>query len=149
MKKLVSIIVVIFLSCEVSMDNRFLIDIQNNSDSTLKFHVASENSVLMYPDTLLPARLDDLGLSNITGSVLWGNSENWEDRIKSFGSDTLSIYFFHPDTLEMYPWEEIRDNYKVLKRYDLSIDDLKLLDFKVEYPPSEKMQNIKMYPKQE
>lgn len=66
---------------------------------------------------------------------------------KQLPRDTLSIFIFHTDTLNKYPWEKIRDEYKILKRYDLSFEDIKRLGYKVPYPPSPEMANMKMYPK--
>jgi len=40
----------------------------------------------------------------------------------------------YPDTLKNDSWENIRDNYKVPKRYDLSLDDLKNMDWTINYP---------------
>ena len=44
------------------------------------------------------------------------------------------FYVFSVDTLEKYSWEEIREGYKILKRYDLSMDDLDSLDWTITYP---------------
>ena len=60
--------------------------------------------------------------------------------------DTLSIYLFHVDTLAKYSIDEIREDYKVLQRYDLSLEDLEHLDYKLSYPPDAKMSGVKMYP---
>jgi hypothetical protein len=81
------------------------------------------------------------GLSNIT-------VENW---VLTFPNDTVSIYIFSKDTLSTYSWEVIQRDYKILKRYDLSIEDFKNLSDKqgvpvITYPPDEKMKHIKMYP---
>jgi hypothetical protein len=81
------------------------------------------------------------GLSNIT-------VENW---ILTFPKDTVSIYIFEKDTLKAYTWEEIQRDYKILQRYDLSIEDLKKLSNEddipiITYPPTEAMKDMKMYP---
>jgi hypothetical protein len=74
-----------------------------------------------------------------------------ENYFHKIPSDTLSVFYFHVDTINKYSWEEIRQGYKVLRRYDLSIDDLYLLYNKydipeIPYPPDERMKNMKMYP---
>jgi len=61
-------------------------------------------------------------------------------------TDTMSIFFFDPDTLAKYDWSIIREEYKILVRYDLSHDNLRELKWCVCYPPTEAMQNMKMYP---
>ncbi|HEX4887690.1 MAG TPA: hypothetical protein VFV37_06545 [Luteibaculaceae bacterium] len=46
----------------------------------------------------------------------------------------LSVYIFNADSLDELGWEGIRDKNMVLKRYDLSLDDLKRSDFTITYP---------------
>ena len=50
-----------------------------------------------------------------------------------------------------YDWKDVRENYRILKRYDLSIKDLTILENSrgipvIVYPPSEIMKGMKMYP---
>jgi hypothetical protein len=49
-------------------------------------------------------------------------------------TDTLSIYVFDTDTLNTYDWVKVKVGYKVLKRYDLSLDDLKQMNWTITYP---------------
>ena len=74
-----------------------------------------------------------------------------EDIIKKTPKDTLSFFFFHADTLEKYPLEILQRDYKILRRYDLSSQDVIALKNKygipeIPYPPDERMKNMKMYP---
>ena len=59
--------------------------------------------------------------------------------------DTVMIYIYSDTVYKKYTNQEIYENYMVLARYDLSPEDLKFLDHKVVYPPSEKMSGMKMY----
>jgi len=139
--------ILLFNGCEcLYMDHIETIILDNNSGNRLYYHVGYNSSPIIYPNTSLPLNENDLILSSITTNVFFGNSTKWEDRIKELPLDTLSIYFFHPNTLSTYSWEEIRTDYKILKRYDLSIQDLELLNFKVSYPPTSEMADIKQYP---
>ena len=59
----------------------------------------------------------------------------------SFGLlDTLRFFIFDAVVME----RELE--YKVLKRYDLSLECLRRLGFRVSYPPGEEMRYIKQYP---
>jgi 3-deoxy-D-arabino-heptulosonate 7-phosphate (DAHP) synthase len=63
----------------------------------------------------------------------------------------MSVFYFHPDTVAKYKKEEIQRNYKVLRRYDLSVEDIQKLKNKndvpvITYPPTEATKDIKMYP---
>ncbi|NWO28348.1 hypothetical protein [Capnocytophaga sp. oral taxon 903] len=71
----------------------------------------------------------------------------WGEILKKLPKDTLSIFIFSSDTLNKYSWEEVRRDYKILKRYDLSYEDCVRLNFIVPYPPTPEMSRMKMYPK--
>lgn len=43
-------------------------------------------------------------------------------------------------------WEGIRDDYDILVRYDLTYDNLKVLNDTIPFPPTEAMKNMKMWP---
>ena len=60
--------------------------------------------------------------------------------------DTLFVYIFNAEVVENMPWEIVARDYLVLKRYDLTLDDLQWLDWKITYPPTEAMKDVKMYP---
>lgn len=60
-------------------------------------------------------------------------------------NDTISFFVFNADTVNFYGWETIRDEYKVLARYDLSYNNVKSLKYRIPYPPTSRMHNMKMY----
>ena len=49
-------------------------------------------------------------------------------------SDTMMIYVFDAKVLEGNTWETVKSNYLVLKRYDLSLDDLNRMNWTITYP---------------
>ncbi|MFV0249304.1 MAG: hypothetical protein ACK5H1_10170 [Tenacibaculum sp.] len=128
------------------MEKEYSIVLRNNFGVRLKYHIASEDSPIKYPDTILLKDFHYMSLPNITYIVYRGNSQKWEERIIMLPSDTLSIYFFHPDTLSKYSWDMIRKDYNILKRYDLSIEDIQRLDYEITYPPTSNMKDIRQYP---
>ena len=66
----------------------------------------------------------------------------------SLGHKILMVFVFDADTIDYYGWSYIRDNHINItkQRYDLSLDDLIKLDFILQFPPTEEMRNIKMWP---
>jgi hypothetical protein len=161
MKKL-SIINVIFclilLSCGCKnwVERHYELEIKNSSSINVYtyFYLVWEGGPdgAIYPDTLLS--FDKRELICINSGEKFRTSRpvvpiiEW---ISSLPKDTLSVYYFHPDTLQKYSWEEIQREYKVLRRYDLSVEDIILLQNKygvpeIPYPPNERMKNMKMYP---
>ena len=78
----------------------------------------------------------------------WTSSwKNEKELIHSLSpSDTVSIFIFHTDTLMAYPWETIRDEYKILVRYDLNWEDIRNVNYHILYPPTYEMERMHMWP---
>ena len=56
------------------------------------------------------------------------------------------IFIFDAKVVENTPWEVVAKDYLVLKRYDLTLEDLQRLNWKITYPPTEAMKDIKQWP---
>ena len=75
-----------------------------------------------------------------------GGDGSLTSTFKILPDDTLSVFLYNEDTLTKYDWTTICQEYKIIKRYDFSIEDLKRIKKVIVYPPSLEMQNIKQYP---
>lgn len=126
--------------------------VQNYADYSIGTYFASgipayyDISPTAYPDITLP--IDSVVIVMVKSNekqLVWRTLDR-EKLIKSLPADTLSVFIFHADTLSKYQWEEIRLDYKILRRYDLSLQNLKQLNFTIPCPPDERMENMKMYP---
>ena len=60
--------------------------------------------------------------------------------------DTLIAFVFNADTLSVYGWDYVKEHNMVAQRYELSLFDLQNLNWRLTFPPSEEMRNIKMWP---
>lgn len=49
-------------------------------------------------------------------------------------SDTLLVYVFDAQVLESTSWDTVISQHLILKRYDLSLDDLELSNWAITYP---------------
>lgn len=131
------------------------ITLKNNS----QIFISGQNQ-FDYPDTSVSQRNIFLGYDSATKKIKsgddysfsWGQGSCFEALFSGGGahelliSDTLNLFIFCYDTLVKYDWDVIRSKYKILKRYDLSLEDLKRLNWIVTYPPTEAMKNIKQFP---
>jgi hypothetical protein len=147
--QVMGLIIILPLICcgKCAMDYKYPIILKNNSDYSIDCYFALGGKYGIY----YPNNLPDTNIYLIRGikqkkDYYYDSSSKWDEVFSYLPSDTLSIYIFHTDTLTKYPWEEVRDKYMVLKRYDLSLSDLEKLKFNVPYPPSPAMSNMKMYP---
>ena len=145
--KILSSYLFIYLLASSCVETYYFINIKNNSNHQICFFKAFPYSYFnVYPDTILHKKESDFPKIEASHSQNIGGTRSWESKFEEIPSDTLSFYFFHPDTLAKYPWETIRKDYNILKRYDLSIQDIQLLDYEIVYPPTEAMEKMKMYP---
>ncbi len=141
-KKLLIIGIVVFLisSCKYFVEYFNEIWFYNNTKHSIAYYFALGGKYGTYhPDNLPDTAAYLFRDIKSTDSTCILTRRTWEDFFKDFPSDTLSIYIFHTDTLDKYSWKEICEDYLVLKRYDLSLYDLKKLKFQVPYPPSQTM----------
>ena len=135
-------IMLVFLSislmsncCEKMMEKWYYIRVTNVSQNTVMVTAGyGRFSMNAYPDTTLPASVPSLDKIEPMKHTNLTSGFEWEKVIKDMPLDTLSIYVFDEDTLNTYSWNQIKEGYKVLKRYDLSIDDLKRMNWNVAYP---------------
>lgn len=134
MKKI--IIPIIFLAgcsgtCKKSpfVERVYSIKVQNNSSQLINFFDSRT-----YPDTLLPAEKPYYGASRPNNFAYIDSQIDWSDVFAKLPKDTLSIFILNSDTVNTYNWDFIRNQYKILKRYDLSLQELQSDNFVITYP---------------
>ena len=135
MKKI--LVVLIFLACYAGTcrknpfaENVFSIWVENKTNKTITFLVDK-----YYPDTTLPDEEDKLnGVQPNSRSPYDFHEKKWSDVFEKLPADTLSIFIFSGDTLATYSWQEIRNSYKILRRYDLSRQDIESMNYTIIYP---------------
>ncbi len=138
------IIFIILIGCEqIAMDYSYPLSVKNNSNHSIHLYINdNENFVSIYPDTIISnfsERISQQILSKETKDIA-GGSASWESIFRiSVPSDTLSIFVIHSDSLNKYSWNEIRNNYEVLKRFDFSLQDLEDLNYLIDYPAGSSM----------
>ena len=142
------LLVFLFSSCilkdiyELTKKEYIAIKIINNSKSYIAYYPYSFLPISLmygefYPDTLLPKD----NIVYYCGSIPPMKTEYYETiytskeiREKYEEKDLLIFFVFSVDTLNKYSWDEIREGYKILKRYDLSIHDLDSINWTITYP---------------
>ena len=135
MKRYIFLVCIGFFAFKCIMpDRKYAIDLQNNSNHPIYFYVAALGMEHAYPDTALQSSKPGMQSIQPGKSAAWYISLPFDRFFKELPKDTLSIYVFHPDTLNAYDWLIIRDQYKILKRYDLSLQDLQDHNFIITYP---------------
>lgn len=120
-----------------------------------------------YPDTMLPAfcHIPDKEAEFNRGAVLsetpllvllgpTNSASLYEFAYRDVesvgpGVDTVSAFFINADTLITKGYNYVRDHYRILVRYDVSMDEFRNDPQIFHFPPSEDMKDVKMYPSYE
>lgn len=63
-----------------------------------------------------------------------GRGGTWETAFQDDIDGKLMVFVFDANIVEKTPWDTIRKNYLILKRYDLSYEDIVKLNWTVTYP---------------
>ena len=123
----------------------------NNADYDVFVGFGLFHATYLYPDTIFE-QLHNYRLIKSYSFNEYYVGETLEENIKrTTPIDTVSIFYFHADTINKYSWEIIQRDYKILRRYDLSSQDIVTLKDhrgipEIPYPPDERMKDMKMYP---
>lgn len=121
------------------------INFYNNSSSDVYIffgYPTGEKGEAIFPDTMITSQRRLTTLIKKNGGYAYYEYRHFKDQ-----PSVYHLYIFDADTVKKYSWDEIRAGYKVLKRYDLNIENgLKEFNSVITYPPSENMKDVPMYP---
>ena len=128
----------------------YVFRVENNVDYDIVLHYRIYEAIHMYPDTLFTfEKIRDKILIKSHSYSEASYAHHLDIYVKRMPQDTMSFFFFHADTLDKYPIEVIQRDYRILRRYDLSSQDVIALKKEygnpvIPYPPDERMKNMKM-----
>jgi hypothetical protein len=113
MKKILFIIILVIfnISCENFAKHVVRIKLTNNSNVDLYMEFQSNNDTLIRVEnfTNTPVSKGKTVQRDLSYSSLKNKNEN-----------RIQVFIFNKDTLDKYGWGYVKDNYKVIKRYDLT-----------------------------
>jgi hypothetical protein len=120
------IVLILSFSCEDLFDHAYFFQVQNNSSNKIRCY-ASYN----FPDTSLNLTKPPLHLIEPNSYTKIDSRKEWD---KVLPKDTIEIFIFSEDTLLKYDWDIVRKEYKILKRFDLNINEIGKSSNTVIYP---------------
>lgn len=138
MKTFISILICLIfieLGCVKEPAGHRIIEFVNNSTKNLYVRINDAN----YPDTLI--RLGDIRKSKnyffvaakTSNSTILRDNSPWEYSIKDFRFETIMVFVFNADQIKDLPWDTVVNKYMILKRYDLNLEKLDSLNWKINY----------------
>ena len=148
---------ILFYSCFVDKPNEhYHIPFKNNADYSIYVYPSSKEQYHAFPsyqDTILQPYYRDPSMDTACYKTM-PKEENLDamfmmatyEYVFGYEYDTLLVFVLNADTLETLGWDTVRVYYKVEQRYDLSLQDLQDVGFKLSFPPTEAMKYIHMWP---
>jgi len=131
MKKILCIVPLFLFSCIKNpfVENAQVFFVRNETNKNVVYLVSKQ-----YPDTSIPDNYN--GLATVPAGMRTPQSfrtDSWDKVFSQFPSDTISVFIISSDTLAAYNWQAIRSAYKIIKRYDLSRQDLERMSYEIIY----------------
>lgn len=113
-------------------------------DSTIVIENNSSIDILVYydfnryPDTSITEQNPFLNDTQYELALVSSNETKIEEnefvKILNSSDRSMMLFIFSRDTIDQVPWPRIRDEYLILRRYDLTLEDLEAMNWTVEYP---------------
>jgi len=135
---LIAVISIFFISGACERDRKgdpIWLEVRNNSKDTIIFSLQFN-----YPDTVLLNYSTELSMTDVNSADPYSESgfyefSGWEWTLRNVRKvDGLVCITYSLDTIRKYSFEQIQEDYNILKRYILSIDDLKAINWTIVYP---------------
>jgi hypothetical protein len=138
MKVFTIILVILSLgnsSCEkvIIADKYYPLIVINNSIQTVRVFMANEIAEKQYPDTTLPDFKPSAIKIPSNKRGYFDSKIPWNEVLAKLPADTLSVFIMDAEVYDNEPWDSITVNYNILKRLDLSFEDLKNNNFQIIY----------------
>jgi hypothetical protein len=104
----------------------------SNCKYSIKINNATSLPILTYyqlnfPDTLIQENKPNFSNASGNSYCYLDSDERWEEIIRKNEKNVITIFILDYDTIQKYLWSNIRVEYKILKRFELSSDSLKKL----------------------
>lgn len=99
----------------------------------------SQKSIYVYASYILP----DTAIASLKPSLKElkegetrsiNDHEVGDDKLDRLANEKITLFILSKDSVDKYPWDKIRAEYKILKRYELDNKDLKNMGGIVSYP---------------
>jgi hypothetical protein len=135
--KVIYVLAFLFIMSNCVYDRMdFKLKITNNSNADIYFF-----DTFSYPDTSIRVEYNPT-YSKTEYFIKNGETKSvvvrgtWDESFKIW--DTLIIFIYDAKTLETTPWDSIRKNYLILKRFDLTLQSLENLNWIISFPSTGK-----------
>lgn len=134
------VVILIFLAIDCIPKNREncngIISFKNNSSKTLyitRNYYYTDTTTLIISNPVSSDNTNKVLPFSENKTALWYYG-CFEDLLQSLKKDTLFVYVFDAEIVETTPWDTVLANNLILKRYDLSLEDLQNMNWTIIYP---------------
>lgn len=134
--KYILLISFIFNSCVRNDDYEKALSLVNDSSKDVYFYNSEDFSKGHFPDTLLPME-KPIGLQFVKMNGKSGKYVNpdWDFRYSIMPESKFTVFVLNANLVDSIPWIEIREDYEILARYDITLEELEESNYTIKYPP--------------
>jgi hypothetical protein len=128
---LISGVIILSATCCNRKDCHRSLFIVNNSKNAIYFQLSP-----LYSDTLILDSNPSSGGNEFKVEGASHKSDTYNGCVegKFYYEDKIRYIIYDARTLETTPWDTVVKNYLILKRYDLTLQDLDSLNWTITYP---------------
>ncbi len=128
---LIGLLFLTLSGCDLLIVSYKTIRLNNHSDKPIYYQISYD-----YPNIEIPVTNEYLILKKEkSNSYILDSPESWNEVFTDyFPSDTLLIFYFDPDTIKQYSWDEIRRGNKIICKNIYSKQDLQAAGWEIHYP---------------
>jgi len=115
-------------------DRAFGFRLLNNSGIKIEAYAS-----FIYPDTTLMSTKPEFKSLNPGRSAYIFDADVSKESLSRFydNGEIITVFIFNTDTLNRYSWDQIHDDYNILKRYEFTWEELKNQGGDLIYPDSD------------
>jgi hypothetical protein len=127
-------IILASISCNRNAENcHDSVEIINNSENPIYFERSQRfpDTLTLYPNPSLDPVYRKINSHTRKNDII---RDCFETEFKLNDKGIIMYYLFDANTLETTPWDTIVKKYMILKRYDLSLQDMQNLNWTMTYP---------------
>ena len=103
----------------------------NNSNSRIEAY-----AVFIHPDTSISEAEPELSILDSGKSTFIFDNNTSEESLNRFfeNDERITVFILSSDTLNKYGWDRVRDSYNILRRYEITTQELDDMGGDLVYP---------------
>ena len=133
----IGLLILLLIGCPDDKYPGTILGVKNDSPSRIYIWHSRDYTIHHFPDISLPEEKPLYFNSIAPGNTVGSGPEDpdWEGIFAQLPGGKFTVFVFSKDVVDNTPWETVRDDYLILERFDVTLEELKALDYTLTYSP--------------